>query len=1654
MIPYKILFPIVLLLMLVNSINAQQLTANFTATKSSGCSPLNVTFTNTTTGASSAAQYTWDLGNGGSLIPAKDITETETTTYTTTNTTYIVTLTVKDGNSISEKKDTIVVYSNPIPSFTVKDSVGCTPLKISFVSTSTDVSGKVNYFSYDFADGHGYTGDSNIVSHTYTSSGKWTVKLSVTSSKGCSSDTSFEKKDLINALLTPTALFSKNKTYLCATGDSVSFTNNSTNLQQSTYKWIFGDGAVSSDSVTTHTYNTKGVFTDSLIVTNADGCTNVATASVYSALFTSNFSATGLCAKDSIHFINTSVPKPDSSSWNFGNLSYPISGVDVLNAFNFPGKYNVEVINHFGTCSDTLKNDTILINPAVYLLGFTISTAPQCGQKSLINLIDTSAGSVAWLWSIKGIKDTLTTDTAQFLLRDNFTYNITLTTKKASGCRASQTLPLKLLRTPVTILSLIGDSLKSSSGCQGMTVTFSATPPIGIKNYSWDFGDNSAPSSDSAPIHQYNAKGTFNVRLIYTTVDGCSDTIATTIKTFERPIVTFYTPDTVNCGSKAYFYNTTKTKTTEWFWYFSDTALISNLQNPVHAFRDTGTFSVKLVAYNGTCYDSAVYINYIRVLAPLLHIDTIAYTCNGNRDTANFLVTNAYVQGKLKLTFGDGDSAIFNPKRGIDTITHRYLGGTGTYRSVLSGTNGGCTVRDTDWVHILTPQFPKITSKGITSICENDTIKLFIDTLTLAVNPGVSDYNYYTFAQWQYGGATNVPNSFFSQPGDWYHTYFGMLSGLMPGQTQIRAILQSGYFGCYDTTKYLPLKIKGPIVNYSIVNPMNCFKQPISFKDASKTNFGVPLAKWEWNFGDSTFDTLTVNGNIKHTYKSPGIYETYLKVIDADGCFGINSVPDSALPAGPKAGFYWNPAHIIAGTSSNFIDTSNTFENGNNVIYKWSFANSGITSTNADSIRVFYPGPQTDVVSLIASDTITGCTDTATTFVPVKKIFALFDYTSHYGPNGCAPVTDSFFSHSLDASRIVWDFGDGSPTVPNDTIVSHQYNPGVYNVKLIAYGKNNSIQDSTIETVVVKGAYGIAKTNVSMACVPATITLTSQQTNAVSYYWDYGDGKKQDTLSKHLYTLIGNFVPRLVLTDKNNCSSSYTAKPVLIDSIHASFKTDLNPICDSATVQFTPKIWSYAHDSLGYPLTYQWSFGAVKSILSNPTFYYNKLGTYPINEKVTSVAGCSYSFDSTIVVVRSVRATIAGPAKVCDSVPIYFAGIINTADSIKWKWYFDNGVTSSRQNPDSIYYTTPTDVVSNKNATLVTTFNGCNDTTTVSIVVNPIPMVNLQPRDTAICVGQPITLVAHDGIKYQWSPIGLTTTSASITRKLDSTRIHTVTVTNSYKCTSTDTTMVFVRQHLPLQYHDLNVCAGKTLQLPVSGTDNLVWTPDPTLTNTVSSPLSPTAAPVANPTVYSFKAKDNYGCFDSVPGSISVAIQPYPSIGTDSALRIFTGDSVLLKTYSSSDVISYAWTATTADTYLGCDSCPMPYAMPRTNVAYTVTATTKYGCASTAGVTVTIICSKSLYFPNAFTPDASSNRIFFPTGKGIKTITRFQVFNRGGKLLYSANNMPVGAGYMGFGWNGNVNGLQQPTGTYVYTAEAVCDTGQTFPMSGTVVLIR
>ena len=123
-----------------------QLRADFILDRSGGCSPLTVSFTNRTTGASASAQYRWDLGNGNtSVLQNPGAVYREEKTYT-------VTLTVTDGSQVSSKTATVTVYKKPEADFTVGLPKVCMPASASFTSTATAGDGFINSYQWDFGD--------------------------------------------------------------------------------------------------------------------------------------------------------------------------------------------------------------------------------------------------------------------------------------------------------------------------------------------------------------------------------------------------------------------------------------------------------------------------------------------------------------------------------------------------------------------------------------------------------------------------------------------------------------------------------------------------------------------------------------------------------------------------------------------------------------------------------------------------------------------------------------------------------------------------------------------------------------------------------------------------------------------------------------------------------------------------------------------------------------------------------------------------------------------------------------------------------------------------------------------------------------------------------------------------------------------------------------------------------------------------------------------------------------------------------------------------------------------------------------------------------------------------------------------------------------
>ena len=115
---------------------------------------------------------------------------------------------------------------------------------------------------------------------------------------------------------------------------------------------------------------------------------------------------------------------------------------------------------------------------------------------------------------------------------------------------------------------------------------------------------------------------------------------------------------------------------------------------------------------------------------------------------------------------------------------------------------------------------------------------------------------------------------------------------------------------------------------------------------------------------------------------------------------------------------------------------------------------------------------------------------------------------------------------------------------------------------------------------------------------------------------------------------------------------------------------------------------------------------------------------------------------------------------------------------------------------------------------------------------------------------------------------------------------------------------------------------------------------------------------------------------------------------------------------------------------------------------YQVTVNNQCGT-KTAEINVLAICDAPIYIPNAFTPNADGlNEIFRIPPTSFYKLNSFQIYNRWGQLIFNTTDINKG-------WNGNFNGMQQPSGIYTYVISiSSLKTGKTTQRTGSVQLIR
>jgi gliding motility-associated-like protein len=185
---------------------------------------------------------------------------------------------------------------------------------------------------------------------------------------------------------------------------------------------------------------------------------------------------------------------------------------------------------------------------------------------------------------------------------------------------------------------------------------------------------------------------------------------------------------------------------------------------------------------------------------------------------------------------------------------------------------------------------------------------------------------------------------------------------------------------------------------------------------------------------------------------------------------------------------------------------------------------------------------------------------------------------------------------------------------------------------------------------------------------------------------------------------------------------------------------------------------------------------------------------------------------------------------------------------------------------------------------------------------------------------------------------------------------------------------------------------------------------------------------------YYQQLKTRNGC-DST-AFIAVALQQSPviSLGEDRCLE--GNDSVILKATGGYEV--YNWMNSFRKDSIYAVKAPGTYWVSVSN-----------NCGyKTDSVVVYQGCDFDDYMPDAFTPNNDGkNDVFRYPVQSPNRFVRLSVFNRWGQKVFETRNRASG-------WSGNVGGVLQETGTYVYILETRTPNGKTRHQKGTVTLIR
>ncbi|PCH69983.1 MAG: hypothetical protein COC01_00025 [Bacteroidetes bacterium] len=413
-----------------------------------------------------------------------------------------------------------------------------------------------------------------------------------------------------------------------------------------------------------------------------------------------------------------------------------------------------------------------------------------------------------------------------------------------------------------------------------------------------------------------------------------------------------------------------------------------------------------------------------------------------------------------------------------------------------------------------------------------------------------------------------------------------------------------------------------------------------------------------WDFGDGF---TSFEKNPEHTYSQNNSYNVCLTSFDStSGCSDHYCedllVYDSTLT-------FCNASFTFYPDSFGSIYFNNT-STGSITDHYWTFGN-GSVSTDASPI-LYYTSSGIIDICLTVFDSVSQCIDEYCDVVELGQDSAVvsdcYSDFSYYPTN----TGDVYFTNlSVGGQNAFWEFGDGSFSSSNDSVVTHSYSAnGYFDVCLTIYDTSISCIQTHCKNIQVGGDSALTS---DCQAVFSYFPLPNnnvkfqneEKGQTTDYQWTFGDGQVSTNPNPvHDYGDPGFYETCLTIFNAtDSCMSTY-CEMIQVgneDTTVVTCQADFVYFVDSAT-----NTVSLQDQSSGDPDYWYWNLdnNSVANTQQNPTITYSTGGFYEVCLTIYKGSDCQ----STICKVISV-------GDISNSV---YADFAYYADSITSTAYFEN----------------------------------------------------------------------------------------------------------------------------------------------------------------------------------------------------------------------------------------------------------------------------------------------------------------------------------------------------------------------------------------------